>query len=619
MQLSNRQRQLALKLLALNSATTTQTLAQIFNVSVRTIKSDLKQVQTWLQPYGDYYQAKPHIGIWLTVTDAQRTQLKAALLASQATEPYSTPQERVSQIILLLAVSDGFITTQQIENKIDISKNTVIADLDRVESKLATFQLQLARKNYYGYRIQGSELNLRSILETLLNQIFDYYEAPGVVSSNIWDQLQQLKFPTAPELQTVLTVVLNALAACQDEPETTFDLNDRLTMLARLTIVAVRLSMHQPLNSYQPLAMKPVDQPTLPYQWFVKVMQHYDFPQLQDEYDYVLRGGNPRFDDQNIAQLTKTIIEAVSVQTGQAFDQDSQLQVNLFSHLLTKLSNKYKFTNEYNPFINDIKARHLALFDAVTQALKLNISANPAVVSDSFVAFVTLHFLVSLEGRQTTRKARIIYVCSTGLGVTSLIKKEIERHMTNVEIAGFASRLDVKDKLKAWQPDLVVSIFPLNVTKLPVIQVNPLPSPADLNRIQAAVAKVLHVKPARLTPTTVDPPLPVNAAGQSHELMLRGAIIYSQLASYLGSRVPTDYQGAFTIHVMLAVHRISFQQSYDSQMIRLAQQPETAADVRAIRQIFKTNHLTINAAEISAILQYTRINEFTEKGADQHG
>jgi len=615
-QLSNRQIKVVAKLLTLNNAITTKSLADQLDVSIRTVKSDLKIIQGWLNKYGNYYQSKPRVGIWINADRKTKEFLQEQLFEDTSQEHISTPKERAEQIILILAVSEGFITTQQIENKVAISKNTVIADLTKVESYLKQFQLQLERKNYYGYRISGSELNIRSAIEAILNQILSYYESPILTSKHPLVDICKIHFETVPEIQVVLNTVINELKASNYYIHSDFSVDDVLTMVIRMVISTVRLSMNYPINSYEPLVDTKNDQQTLPYQFFINVAKHYDFPILKDEYTYLLQGVNPQFDDQNIARLTHIIIEEVGRSIAQPFFRDSQLQVNLFSHLLTKLSNKYKFTNEYNPFVDDLKRRNLKLFCAVQSVLKRNISSNPAVINDSFVAFVTLHFLVSLESKRVAKNARIIYVCSTGLGVTSLIKKEIERNISNVEIAGFASIANVDEKVDELHPDLLVSIFPISINKAPVIQVNPLPSKGDLQRIQNAVAQVLNVKPESLTQVSLSQHKSDDLEKVTNTLLLNGTVIYNELQSYLGDRVPQDYREAFMIHVMMAVHRIYFHHSYDTQMANLKDIKEESADVRKIKKIFLNNQLEINMTEISAILQYTRIVGMINKEDD---
>lgn len=67
------------------------------------------------------------------------------------------------------------------------------------------------------------------------------------------------------------------------------------------------------------------------------------------------------------------------------------------------------------------------------------------------------------------------------------------------------------------------------------------------------------------------------------------------------------------IHVMMAAHRIYFHHSYDSQMVSLKGIKERSEDIKKIKQIFLQNQLEINMTEISAILQYTRMDKILDK------
>ena len=70
------------------------------------------------------------------------------------------------------------------------------------------------------------------------------------------------------------------------------------------------------------------------------------------------------------------------------------------------------------------------------------------LVNDSFCAYIALHFLAAQERQQQEAKVvRIVYVCSTGLGVTSLIEQKILEEVPNVELAGFASVLNATEEI----------------------------------------------------------------------------------------------------------------------------------------------------------------------------
>lgn len=92
MQLSNRQIKIIARLLTIDSVITTKKLADQFNVSIRTIKNDLNVIQEWMTNYGDYYQSKPHAGIWVKGNIEDKEFLKHQLLCSINYDHVKTPQ-----------------------------------------------------------------------------------------------------------------------------------------------------------------------------------------------------------------------------------------------------------------------------------------------------------------------------------------------------------------------------------------------------------------------------------------------------------------------------------------------------------------------------------------------
>ena len=71
-----------------------------------------------------------------------------------------------------------------------------------------------------------------------------------------------------------------------------------------------------------------------------------------------------------MVQLTKQVIESVSKELNYPFVNDRQLFTNLFAHLSLRFTKKHLFINEYNPFSEEIKGKHPALFLAIQSACK---------------------------------------------------------------------------------------------------------------------------------------------------------------------------------------------------------------------------------------------------------
>lgn len=601
-QLSERQIKIVNRLLDSDRPLTTSQLAKQFKVSVRTIKYDLSAIKPWINAKEDRLVSRRNKGVWIAANDQEKIVIKRSLLQHDKFDYFPDPKQRAQQIIVLFGLTDGYMTTQQLENKLSVSKTTIVSDLDSVEHQLSKYGVKLVRKNYYGYAISGLEANIRSVLEEIVQNTVNHYDLVTVMDLFGSKDLE-IRFGISAELDAIYQRVFKIVRRLKALSTTQLDYNDILTITIRLGIAVARLSINQPINSYCPIAIKENEKQQLPYQLFQQIFRCYDFPLLQDEYVYIANGPNTNLKDQNIASLTEKILNFVSRMTGQPYQKDNQLRTNLFSHLLMKLTSQYKFTNEYNPFVADVKQKYPALFHAIYKVTRKEISKNPAVVNDSFVTFIALHFLVSLEKYVNhTSNIRIVYICSTGLGVTNLIQQRVEAALSGVEIAGFASFVNAKKEIQRLQPDLVISIFPLKQVTIPVIEVNPVLSDQDISRIKQKVAALKGVPKELLTPkgrsTTV-----VNKGTEavSRDLIIKGFTVYEQVKTIVGSEINAKYQDAFLLHILMSVHRIYYDQQYQ-QLTEVKQIFKKF--VVPIKRVYINNDLKINDSEVVAILEY---------------
>ncbi|WP_054725358.1 hypothetical protein [Paucilactobacillus hokkaidonensis] len=164
-----------------------------------------------------------------------------------------------------------------------------------------------------------------------------------------------ITFGMNAEIENVLKIVLETAAKSQKSlAQTKFDDDDLLTIMIRITISVARLSINHPMNSYHVLKL-PNDEQDVIYHMAKQVNERYGYSLLEDEYSFIIGGTQSLgIDEKNIAKMTDHIIHYVSEKTGHSYGRDQQLQNNLFYHMM-KLTSKYQFTSEYNPFVDDIK------------------------------------------------------------------------------------------------------------------------------------------------------------------------------------------------------------------------------------------------------------------------
>jgi len=619
-QLTDREIKIIYLLLNRNEPITIQKLSELYGVSVRTIKYDLKDIKAGFKEDDELFKAKPHVGVWITNDNDLREAVRKKLLGQTGFEYYPDPQKRILQIAFLLSLTDQAVTLQQLENKLNVSESTLLNDLERFRDSINSFEIKLVHKSFYGYILIGSEYAIRSYLEAVLQKVisnFDIYSLIHLLqtdSEEINGQLSSLLMGLNVEFEYIFKRILYYASGMVASDEEDVNYNEILAISSRLAIIIARLSINKPIGSYQEIDIAGFDADNLNFQLFKKVCGEYDFLLYEDEYQYLINGNQTISKDKDLAALTQKIIHSVGIQTGKPFEKDKQLFDSLLSHLISRLNSKYQFTSEYNPFVKDIKANYPELFGVIYQVCIDEVSINPAIVNDSFVSFLALHFMVSEQRiHKTQKKVRVVYVCSTGLGVTSLLQQKIEENISAIEIAGFTSLLSAKRQVKKIRPDLVISIFDLPDIDVPVIQVNPLPTKQDIEEIRKKVVMISKARPEQVAGKKrdfEDVSKNVSLRNFSRNLIMTMFSIYEETYGLLRENIPAIYQDAFMLHIFMLIHRINFNEEYQDSVDFKVEDTELRVK---IQNIFNEYQLEINDSEIQAILEYTHIDNPQEE------
>ncbi|MCM0599160.1 PRD domain-containing protein [Periweissella fabalis] len=278
-----------------------------------------------------------------------------------------------------------------------------------------------------------------------------------------------------------------------------FDYAELLALSLRTTISILRLQNNFPIGSLQLMSIANDEQRAHieSLSTMKSFFDQYDIPLLKDEYEYIMDHAPQKLEQSDTLALAVDLVNEVSDKMNLPFNHDKELISNLFAHLSLRLSKKRIYTNEYNPFIDDILLKNRKLFNAIKEALEAKKANYSYLLNDSFVAYIVLHFLVSME-KQQKEVVQVIYVCSTGLGVTKFIEQRIAQEVTNIEIVDFVSVLNADAVIKAKKPDLVISIFPIDGATCPVIKVHAIPTVEDIESIKTTVHQLLDTGSAHI-------------------------------------------------------------------------------------------------------------------------
>ena len=600
--LTAREVQIVKYLLDAEHAVKIKDLAKWLAVTERTIKYDLDQIREWMSEHSISFQSKPNIGIWLEMNDAQKQATQQLLMSNKST--YPSKEERVIAITKHLILADEYLTATQISEKFDVSRNTILNDLHHVEEFIVPWQVYLKRQPRIGYRLKGEELHQRILLENLIHRSLTHYDIYQITMqlSGITDGNP---FWIDDELKAVHQLVFGYV---QSLYQTNRNGNYLLSLLFRLTISIYRLNKKQTLDSYRILDEAiPRSQDEKMVLNIMKLLYNdLNLPLFEDEFYYILRGTEKVSSQIDLAQLTEQIIRDVSKYENFNYKNDTKLYSNLLAHLSLRFQNEVFNLTEYNPLMDEIKQMHVTLFESTKKAFETHIGH--AGDADSFISYMTLHFLVSYESSKNKKKVNILYVCSTGKGVARLVKNRVEAKIPYVHMVAYCSVMEVEEFCKSHLVDMIVSVFPIE-TALPIVVVDGIPNDKDIGKIATAASGIINTKGHVIESYFEFQPAPVGLGMSSNEIsleiILKGFETSAALIGLFESELQDDKINAFKMHIFLMIHRYYFDAQYDNYAFNQNADPEKSSKhFDKIKSELKKYDLNVNKTEINALLQY---------------
>ncbi len=149
-------------------AITVGDLSKHLNIKPRIIQYNLNSIDNWLRNNNLDVIQRSSIGLFINLAKEERTQVLGKLSALVDIElVFSTAERRRTLLIHLLEKDQSFSSTQLSED-FNVTRTTILKDLDYIKDYLKRNQLELVRTPKTGYKIQGNIAHKRFLICKLL-------------------------------------------------------------------------------------------------------------------------------------------------------------------------------------------------------------------------------------------------------------------------------------------------------------------------------------------------------------------------------------------------------------------------------------------------------------------
>lgn len=608
--LTEREYKILMKLLKFNQPIRIKDLSKEFNVSPRMIKYDLDHIKDWLAKYELQILSQTNKGLWIEPDEDKKKIVIKELIGNESWNRIPDQNFRIKKIVMTMLQKDDYTTAASLSEILEVSRNTILSDMNLVEEFVSPWEIRLERKKRIGYRLFGEELHLRLLIENLILSNMSNYEIYQIMSSiSNKEERNYTIYSIDGTLLSVFRIAEEKLSELY-HPSVIKILHqsDILTLLIRITISVTRLNQGKTIKSYRVLKDNQYtdDVSRFILNFMKSVFKTVDLPILEDEFLY-LSGEFANGRRIDLLNATQKIIEEVSHKAGIDFKRDTKLFSNLYAHLSLRFQRGLFNMTESNPFAEEIKQNYADLFESVSLACEKYLGMDKIVNKNEFISFITLHFLTSLENTFNKKeRVRAVYVCATGKGVARLIKSRVEKEIHDIDIVAYCSIMEVEEICNKREVDLIISVFPIK-SRIPVIVMEAIPTKKDIDTIKEKVYEILENRPKSIQRIawSEEEKNDDDSESISLEIILKGFEVIQEVQSKFTHQIKDDRLQALHLHIFLMVYRYFFEKQYDDFLYTSHQVTEkNKQDLQLFKNILESKELHVNDSELIALLQY---------------
>lgn len=474
-----------------------EAISQQLGVSSRTIRSDIKALQDALGKYNIRIFSSPTKGY--RFSNFEHLGSIEQELFKDSISKLETSKQRINYILYRLlenTLNDVSITQNDLAEEMYISLSTLKMHLNEVKDILKKYDLKIAQYKTKGIKISGEENKLRYCIVDIKNIHLENEFFQNLIS-NINTNL----------LDDIIKKVLSGRK---------LQLTDRSQKkLCMYIAIAIQRSKNNKTVVY-PSSLTNKIENTFEYNVAKEIVENI-YTQLNtdlscSEVYYItqcllaskkLIDVSESTNKKHVKNLVNIILKEIYEKLSIDFTNDEYLIDGLTLHLNIALTRIQFQMNIRNELLETIKNDYPLAFQMGVIAGKLVEQYDNIKINENEIGYIALHFGAALSRngiKENIQAKNIIIVCSSGLGISVLLKAKVEEY--------FHNRLNVIKVMPSYEinnqildnVDYILSTVPLkNVKSDKIIKINRMLQKEDVENIEN---KIFHKETTELLEIT---------------------------------------------------------------------------------------------------------------------
>lgn len=478
------------ELMKAHTPLTSEYLANVLDVTSRTVRNDMKELESTVSDFGASIKSIRGTGYKLFVHDDQlfRHLLQEVTEKDNNIEIPTLPEERVQYIVKRLLLTE-YIKLDDLADELFISKSTLQNDLKDVKGQFRRYGITIDKRPNFGLKLNGTEFKLRLCMADYL---FDHIE-------NQLDAASEIDPIFSKESLAIIRSIILEQINLNQIALSDIGLNNLVIHIAiaynrikneKYVTLTHELEELQEQKQYT-VAQEIVDQ--------LEKELEVDFPETEVGYITIHLLGTKMVThlhlneveiqgiiDNQIYGVVQVILDTIDRELNLLIKDDQELFVAMCLHLRPAIHRFQYGINLPNPLIEDIKSKYPVAFQAAIIAGMVLKRELKIEINENEMGYLALHLGAAIENKKAVHQPkRCIIVCASGVGSARLLASKIHSKFgAKIDIVGTTDFYKI-NQISLHAIDFLISTIPISMPlSIPVIQVNTILGGKDLEKIE---------------------------------------------------------------------------------------------------------------------------------------
>lgn len=459
-----------------------------YSKSERTIRNDIQNLRNYLKNFGVQIIVSIKRGYYIPAT--QKSEVINCISKNRQNEntfeEYEGDKNRDKNILLYLLSRKDPISADGLGYQFYVSRSTILRNLKEIEQVFDN-NIQIDAIKSHGFLVTGDEHKLRIAATEIIKSI---------MQESYTEEIWYAKLPLILKEHINLTDIVNlsnAIKKRNAEYDVWISNPTFLTLLAYVIIRKVRQSSKASFNwsalsrtrieaaherSYIVDLIRSIDR----VENYTDENEIHSFMQVLSSSDITIRNEQPELNTKLDATIKSMIFELKNI-TSIDFDLET-LNTDLYQHLRYFLNmQSVKWDEEVNSVLARTKNDYYEFYKLSSSISEKFNKAFEVELPEAEIQYITIYLYKNALNINEVNK-KILIICATGKGLSSLLTTRIKRVFPNLIIIGSVSAYQIENFNFKNKIDFIISTVPITTKRYPVVRISPILAFEDIRKIQ---------------------------------------------------------------------------------------------------------------------------------------